>query len=61
MELVNDYLNLYEAARAPVKSDAFDNYIRMRQAIEQSGSPKRNDRITNYLDEFEKVFRPANP
>ncbi len=61
MELVDDYLNLYEAARAPEKSDAFDSYIRMRQAIEQSGSPKRNDRITNYLDEFEKVFRPVIP
>ncbi len=56
MEATNDYLNLYEAASAPEKSDAFDSYIRMRQSLDRAPPPKRNDRISQYLDAIEKML-----
>gem|GEM_PF-475578 len=57
METTKDYINFYEAARAPEKSHAFDDYTRVRRALEKSAFPRRNDGISNYLDQLEKEFR----
>lgn len=52
-----DYMNYFEATRAPRRSAAFDDYIEMRQALEEATPPKRNDRISRYMDALESEFR----
>ena len=52
-----DYLNYFEATRAPQRSKAFDDYMEMRKSLEAKDPPKRNDRITRYLDALEIEFR----
>lgn len=52
-----DYMNYFEATRAPRRSQAFDDYMEMRRRLENRGRPKREDRISKYLDSLEKEFR----
>ena len=57
MVQTSDYLNFFEATRAPERSKAFDEYLKMRRKLEEKPPPRRNDRITRYLDYFEPEFR----
>ena len=57
MVQTSDYLNFFEATRAPERSKAFDEYSKMRRKLEEKPPPRRNDRITRYLDYFEPEFR----
>lgn len=52
-----DYLNYFEATRAPQRSEAFDDYMEMRKSLESKPAPQRNDRISRYLDALELEFR----
>lgn len=52
-----DYLNYYEATKAPQRSAEFDDYIRLRKSLERRESPGRKDHITRYLDSLEIEFR----
>lgn len=52
-----DYLNFFEATRAPQRSEAFDEYMEMRKDLESTPAPQRNDRISRYLDALEAEFR----
>lgn len=52
-----DYMNYYEATRAPQRSQAFDDYLKLREELERKPPPKRKDRISQYLDALEKEFR----
>lgn len=52
-----DYLNYYEATAAPEKSEAFENYMRLRRELENAPPPHRNDPVSNYLDDLELEFR----
>lgn len=57
LEQAEDYMNFFEATRAPQRSQAFDDYIEMRRKLENKKPPKRNDRISRYLDSLEREFR----
>ncbi len=57
MVRTRDFMNYYEATAAPQKSEAFDNYMKLRRSIENAPPPRRNDRITEYLDDLEIEFR----
>ena len=57
MVQTSDYLNFFEATRAPQRSKAFDDYSKMRRKLEEKPLPRRNDRITRYLDYLEPEFR----
>ena len=61
MAKTRDYLNYYEATRAPKKSDAFDNFLKFKEEM-KSGSvlPKRSDAISEFIDEFERQSRWKN-
>lgn len=48
-----DYLNYYEATRAPRRSEAFDNYMKFMESIKPGSLPKRTDSISTYMDEVE--------
>lgn len=48
-----DYLNYFEATRTPERSSAFDDYLKMRRALEESDAPKRTDRISRIMDSVE--------
>jgi len=52
-----DYLNYFEATQTPQRSRAFDDYLEMRRILEGKSMPKRDDRITIFLDEAEKESR----
>lgn len=52
-----DYLNYFEATRAPRRSEAFDEYMTMRKRLEEAEAPRRNDRISRHLDALEGEFR----
>lgn len=52
-----DYMNFYEATRLPRRSTAFDDYLEMRRKLESRGAPRREDRISRYLDALEREFR----
>jgi len=52
-----DYLNFYEATKAPQRSAEFDDYIRIRKSLERGKAPGRKDHITRYLDALEMEFR----
>lgn len=52
-----DYLNHFEATRAPERSKAFDDYSALRKSLEEKEPPRRNDRISRYLDDLEEEFR----
>ena len=48
-----DVMNHYEATRAPERSDAFDDYRKVREAWDRRGQPQRKDRISEVLDAVE--------
>ncbi len=52
-----DYMNFYAATRAPQRSQAFDDYMKLRKELNEKPLPKRDDRITRYLDALEMEFR----
>lgn len=52
-----DYLNFFEATRAPQRSEAFDAYMKLRKTLDETAPPRRNDRISRYLDALEVEFR----
>ncbi len=54
---VEDDLNHFEATRAPTRSDAFDEYFKLRRELDSRPSPKRNDPISRHLDTLEWEFR----
>lgn len=57
LEQAEDYMNFFEATRAPQRSQAFDDYLEMRRKLEERKPPRRNDRISRYLDSLEREFR----
>ena len=57
LERSRDYLNHFEATRAPRLSGEFDEYFRIREAYDQRVSPRKNDPITRYMDALEAEFR----
>lgn len=57
LERVTDSLNHFEAARAPLRSNAFDGYLKMSREFERRPRPSRNDAITRQLDALEREFR----
>jgi hypothetical protein len=52
-----DYLNHFEATRAPERSKAFEDYSALRKSLQEKEPPRRNDRISRYLDALEVEFR----
>lgn len=52
-----DYLNYYEATKAPQRSAEFDDYVKIRKSLERREAPGRKDYITRYLDSLEMEFR----
>ena len=52
-----DYLNYFEATQAPRRSEAFDDYLKLRKELESNPMPRRHDRISQYLDALELEFR----
>lgn len=52
-----DYLNHFEATRAPRRSGAFDDYMKIRRAFDERPAPKRKDPISRHLDALEWEFR----
>ena len=52
-----DYLNYFEATRAPRRSAAFDEYMKVRKMLDDTPAPRRNDRISQHLDALEVEFR----
>ncbi|MEM7601846.1 MAG: hypothetical protein AAF357_10580, partial [Verrucomicrobiota bacterium] len=57
LEKSEDYLNYFEATQSPERSDVFDDYMRMRKELERRGNPRREDRITTFMDALEQEFR----
>ncbi len=55
LEATRDYLNHYEAARAPRRSEAFDGYFEFRRHVEGGRLlPPRSDAISEYMDRVER-------
>ena len=52
-----DYLNHFEATRAPRRSGVFDDYMKIRRDLDERPSPRRNDPISRHLDALEWEFR----
>jgi hypothetical protein len=48
-----DVMNHYEASRMPERSDAFEDYRKVREAWDRRGQPRRQDRISEVLDAVE--------
>lgn len=57
LERSRDYLNHFEATRAPRLSGEFDEYFRIRESYDQRARPRKSDPITRYLDALEAEFR----
>ncbi len=49
-----DHLNYFEATQTPQRSRAFDDYLKMRRILQEDTMPKREDRITQFMDKVEK-------
>jgi hypothetical protein len=49
-----DYLNYFEATQTPKRSGAFDDYLKMRRILQERALPKREDRITQFMDRMKK-------
>ncbi len=56
MDQIDDYLNWYEATQMPEQSGAFEDYLQGAKAMENEPPPKRNDAITNYIDQLQREF-----
>ena len=52
-----DYMNYYEATRAPRRSETFEEYMKLRRDLDREEAPHRKDRISRYLDALESEFR----
>lgn len=50
-----DYLDWFEITRARQTSGAFDDYLRLKQELEERQG-KRDDPVSNYLDRMEELF-----
>ncbi len=57
LEQAEDYMNYFEATRAPQRSQAFDDYLEMRKRLDKRQRPERTDRISRYMDSLEREFR----
>lgn len=57
LEQAEDYMNYFEATRAPRRSKAFDDYLEMRRRLDRRERPDRQDRISKYMDSLEREFR----
>ena len=53
---IEDYLNWYEATQMPQQSGAFEDYLQGSKALEKGTPPKRNDPISNYIDQLQREF-----
>lgn len=49
-----DHLNYFEATQTPQRSRAFDDYLKMRRILQDRAMPRREDRITQFMDRMEK-------
>lgn len=49
-----DTLNHYEATQAPHRSAAFEEYRRIRDTLDRRSEPVYDDRISKFLDRYEK-------
>ena len=56
MDKIDDYLNWYEATQMPEQSGAFEDFLQGAKALEKETPPKRNDAITNYIDQLQREF-----
>ena len=56
MGQTDDYLNWYEATQMPEQSGAFEDFIQGAKALEKWTPPKRNDAISNYIDQLQREF-----
>jgi len=56
MDKIDDYLNWYEATQMPEQSGAFEDFIQGAKAMEKWTPPKRNDPISNYIDQLQREF-----
>lgn len=53
----SDVMNHFEAARAPQRSGAFDDFLQTRRLQQGQPRPARNDAISRHLDALEREFR----
>lgn len=51
MDKIGDYLNWFEATQMPERSGAFDSYLKAAAAADSAQPPKRNDAISQYVDQ----------
>ena len=56
MDKIDDYLNWYEATQMPQQSGAFEDFMQGAKAMEKWTPPKRNDAISNYIDQLQREF-----
>ena len=56
MDKIDDYLNWFEATQMPEKSGAFEDFMQGAKAMEKWTPPKRNDAISNYIDQLQREF-----
>ncbi len=56
MDKIDDYLNWYEATQMPQQSGAFEDFMQGSKAMEKWTPPKRNDAISNYIDQLQREF-----
>lgn len=56
MDQIDDYLNWYEATQMPEQSGAFEDFMQGAKAMEKWTPPKRNDAISNYIDQLQREF-----
>jgi len=56
MDKIDDYLNWYEATQMPEPSGAFEDFMQGSKALEKWTPPKRNDAISNYIDQLQREF-----
>ena len=56
MDKIDDYLNWYEATQMPEQSGAFEDVLQGAKAEEKRTPPKRNDAISNYIDQLQREF-----
>ena len=56
MDKISDYMNWYEATQVTGQSGAFEDFLKAGREMEKATPPKRNDAISNYLDQVQREF-----
>jgi hypothetical protein len=57
-ERARDYMDWFEITRARETSGAFDDYLRLKDGLQERGR-SRNDRVSEYLNKMEELFQHA--